>query len=118
MVVKDKDCIFCKIIKREIPAKIVGESNGFIAFLDAHPKTDGHTLVVPKKHYVTLLDLPNRLGGEMLEFVKKIASGLLDDKRGDGFNILMNNLECAGQIVKHAHIHVIPRKEGDGVLLG
>ena len=106
----DSNCVFCKIVRREITAEIVGESNSFIAFRDANPKAEGHTLVIPKKHYVTLLDIPNTLGEEMLKFLKEISSGLLDEKLGDGFNILMNNLEPAGQVVGHAHIHVIPRK--------
>jgi histidine triad (HIT) family protein len=114
---KDKNCIFCKIVGGEIPAEKVGESNSFIAFLDSHPRAEGHTLVIPKKHLVTLLDIPDKFGGELLKFVKKIASDLMDEGKGDGFNILMNNLECAGQVIGHAHFHVIPRKEGDGIKL-
>lgn len=111
----EKECIFCKIVKKEISSEIVGESNSFIAFRDTHPKADGHTLIVPKQHWVTLLDIPNKYGAVLLEFVKKIASELMDERYGDGFNVVMNNLECAGQVVKHAHIHIIPRKEGDGL---
>jgi len=111
----DKNCIFCKIAKRELKVDVVTESNNFIAIKDKNPITEGHTLVIPKKHYVTLLDIPNKLGNEMLEFTKKVAGELLDKKYGDGFNILMNNLEVAGQGVLHAHIHVVPRKEGDGI---
>ena len=114
---KRQDCIFCKIARSEIPAQKVGESNNFLAFLDAHPKTDGHTLIIPKKHFVTLLDISNTLGEELLKFTKEIASKLLEEKKGDGFNLVMNNLEPAGQVVKHAHIHVIPRKEGDGLMM-
>lgn len=110
-----EDCIFCRIASGKVKAKKVAESNNFIAFLDANPKTEGHTLIVPKKHFVTLLDIPNNLGSEMLEFTKKVASKLMEEKKGDGFNLLMNNLEVAGQVVMHAHIHVIPRKEGDGL---
>ena len=79
--------------------------------------TEGHTLVVPKKHWVTLLDIPDKYGVELLKFVKEIVSDLMDKKFGDGFNVVMNNLECAGQVVKHAHLHIIPRKEGDGIKL-
>ena len=111
----EKDCIFCKIAKKEVKSDIVMESNNFIAFKDINPKTEGHTIVIPKNHYVTLLDTPNNLGEEMLEFTKKVAGKLLDEKYGSGFNILMNNLEVAGQVVMHVHIHIIPRKEGDGV---
>ncbi len=109
------DCIFCKIARGNTDTEITNESNNFIAIRDKNPKAEGHTLIIPKQHYVTILDIPNRLGEEMLAFIKEIASDLLEKKHGDGFNIIMNNLEPAGQVVKHAHIHVIPRKEGDGM---
>ena len=114
---EDKSCIFCKIIRKEIPAEIVKEGDSFVAFKDSNPLTEGHTIIVPKQHRVTLLDIPDKYGNELLEFVKDVASDLMDKKLGDGFNIIMNNLECAGQVVKHAHLHVIPRKEGDGIKL-
>jgi len=110
-----KDCIFCKIAKGEIKSEFIRESNNFVAFRDINPVTEGHMLVVPKKHFVTLLDIPNKLGEELLKFTKDVASDLLDKKLGDGFNIIMNNLEPAGQLVMHAHIHLIPRKEKDGI---
>jgi histidine triad (HIT) family protein len=109
-----KDCVFCKIARGEIKKDPFNESDNFCAFEDINPLTKGHMLIVPKKHYVTLLDIPDRLGGEMLMFTKKVADKLMDEKLGDGFNILMNNLEVAGQDIFHAHLHVIPRKEGDG----
>ena len=111
----DDDCIFCKIISGEIKTQKVLEGNSFIAIKDAHPVAAGHILIIPKQHYVTLLDIPDKLGSELLEFTKKVASLLLEKKYGDGFNIIMNNLQPAGQLVMHAHIHVIPRKEGDGI---
>lgn len=111
------NCVFCKIVKKEISAKIISESNNFLAILDAHPQTKGHTLIIPKKHFITLLDIPNKLGEELLQFTKKIAFEILENKSGDGFNIVMNNLEPAGQVVKHAHIHIIPRKEDDNLKL-
>ncbi len=111
----EKDCIFCKIAKKEIKSDFIMESDNFFAIYDARPKAQGHTLIIPKKHFVTLLDIPNKLGGELLEFTKKAAGNILDKKYGDGFNILMNNLQVAGQLVMHAHLHVIPRKEGDNI---
>ena len=108
------DCIFCKIVQGKISATLIDSSNSFVAFLDAHPRTPGHTLIVPKEHYVTLLDIPSKLGSELLEFTKKVAGKLLEEKKGDGFNVVMNNLSCAGQVVMHAHLHLIPRNEGDG----
>ncbi len=109
------ECIFCKIARKEIKSEIVFEGDSFIAVKDAHPVAEGHILIIPKKHCVTILDMPNKLGNELLEFTKKVSSLLMERKLGDGFNIVMNNLEPAGQIVKHAHIHVIPRKDGDGL---
>jgi|SRR3989344_1401574 len=114
MVIGD-NCIFCKIVRDEVSAEKVDESNSFIAILDKDQDVKGHSLVIPKKHYVTLLDIPDKVGNEMLQFAKKIANDLIDKKLGDGFNLIMNNLSVAGQVVMHAHIHIIPRKEDDGI---
>src|SRR3989338_6661310 len=108
-------CVFCKILRGEIPGEIVSSSEHFVALKDAHPVVPGHILVIPKKHYVTLLDLPTTDAAEMLKFMQSVASQLLEKKKGDGFNLVMNNLPPAGQVVPHAHIHLIPRKEGDGI---
>ena len=116
-MVKDNNCIFCKIIRKELKGTIKTETNNFIAMLDAHPKAIGHTLIIPKKHYVTILDIPDKLATEMVNLTKKIASGILEEKEGDGFNIIMNNLQPAGQAIMHAHLHLIPRKEGDGLTM-
>jgi histidine triad (HIT) family protein len=112
---EDKNCIFCKIAKGEIKSEKVAESNNFFAIRDIHPKSKGHTLIIPKKHFVTLLDIPNTLGQELLEISKRVSSDLMDQKLADGFNLIMNNLQCAGQVVMHAHLHMIPRKDGDGL---
>ncbi len=111
------NCIFCKIARGEVKSERVAESDNFFAMLDAHPKTPGHTLVISKKHFVTLLDIPGKLGVELVNMLKKVSSDLMDNGQADGFNILMNNLQCAGQVVMHAHVHVIPRKENDGLEL-
>ncbi len=112
---KDKNCVFCKIAKGEIKQEKIMESDNFFSIRDIKPSATGHSLVIPKKHFVTLLDIPDKLGNEMIKFTKKVASSLLDDKYGDGFNLVMNNLAVAGQMVMHAHVHVIPRKEDDGL---
>jgi len=109
------NCVFCKIARGEIKADFVGESENFFAIRDAHPASLGHCLVIPRKHLVTLLDISDKFGNELLGIIKKVSGELLDKKYGDGFNIIMNNLEPAGQEVMHAHIHIIPRKEGDGL---
>lgn len=115
MVDKNDNCIFCKIIRKEIKENFVDESNSFIAIFDKFPTVKGHVLVISKKHYVTLLDLPDRIGEELLSFTKKICGKILEEKFGDGFNIAMNNLAPAGQVVMHAHLHIFPRKENDGL---
>ncbi len=111
----EKECIFCKIAKKEIKADLLEETNNFIAMLDKNQEIKGHALIIPKKHHVTLLDIPNILAQEMLHLIKKVSLKMLEKKQGDGFNILMNNLPPAGQAVMHAHIHIIPRKEGDNL---
>ncbi|MBM3230359.1 HIT family protein [Candidatus Pacearchaeota archaeon] len=108
-------CIFCKIIAGEVKGEVIRVSDRFIALKDAHPVAPGHVLIIPKQHFVTLFDLPDNWGSELLTFTKAVASSLLDKKLGDGFNVIMNNLEPAGQVVPHAHLHLIPRKDGDGI---
>jgi len=109
-----EDCIFCQIAEKKIKTEIVEESDNFLAFPDANPVVDGHVLIIPKKHFVNFLDLPGVLGIELVDFIKKVAEKSL--KKGfEGFNLLMRNFEAAGQEVMHAHIHLIPRKKGDGV---
>ena len=112
-----KECIFCKIARKEIPAEIVLETGNFIAMPDIHPKVKGHTLILPKKHFTSLIDMPSSLGSELLDIIKKVFE--LKVKEGaEGFNIVMNNLPAAGQIVMHAHLHLLPRKAKDGKDLG
>lgn len=112
---KNQDCIFCKIARGEIETKKVYEDENFIGFLDANPKTEGHTLIIPKKHFRNLLDMPVSLGNELLEAVKKVSLDLINKGKAEGVNVLSNNESVAGQIIFHAHIHIIPRKKGDGL---
>ena len=114
---KNKDCIFCKIVKGEIPAEKIYSDDNFIGILDINPEAEGHTLIIPKKHFKTILDTPNSLGNEFLEAIKNVALKLAKDKKADGFNIIFNVNRLAGQEVDHVHCHVIPRKENDGCKL-
>ena len=109
-----KDCIFCKMAKKEVKVEIIEESENFFVFPDANPVGPGHTLIVPKKHFVNIMDLPSDLAEEMIDVVKRVAEKKL--KEGfEGFNLVMNNFEAAGQAVMHAHLHLVPRKKGDNV---
>jgi len=104
-----KDCIFCKIVKKEIPVKIIEESENFIAIPDKNPKVDGHALIISKKHFINILDMPALLGDELLSLIKKIALKYKSD-----FNIVVNTGKEAGQIIFHFHLHLIPRSRDDG----
>jgi histidine triad (HIT) family protein len=113
---EDENCIFCKIVAGDIPAKVVYESDSVIAFLDINPATEGHTLVVSKQHYPTLLDMPDDELGPFFIELKKVAALIKEKLESDGFNIIQNNFPAAGQGVPHFHYHIIPRKENDKVL--
>ena len=111
----DKNCIFCKIVNKKVEGEIVKENKDFIALRDSNPVSEGHTLIIPKKHYENLMDMPEKLMGSGLKLAKDVAKDLIDKKLATGFNIVMNNFEAGGQEVFHAHIHVIPRKKADGI---
>lgn len=117
MVEKNKDCVFCKIIKGEIKADFICESDNFIVINDVHPASLGHCLIMPKKHYETILDLPSTLGSELVSLAKKQGLRLIKEQKADGFHLNQNNFKAAGQLVLHYHLHVIPRKTGDGLKL-
>jgi len=108
-----EECIFCKIAKKEKPQEIIAENDNFIAFLDVNPKSKGHALVVPKRHYQTALDLPDDLYSEMFSLAKKIAMDNIKNNKATGFNLLINNFKSSSQIVNHVHLHVIPTYEGN-----
>ena len=105
--------IFTKIINREIPADIVYEDDVVIAFLTIEPVNPGHTLVVPKTPFNNVFDGDERTMGQMMAVAQKIAHALVDSNLGGGVNLIMNNGIEAGQEVFHAHMHVIPRNNGD-----
>ena len=109
------DCIFCKIVRKDIPCVCVLDTDKVLAFLDISPVNKGHVLVVPKEHFETMLDVPDNLLKEMIVVAKRVGKGLRKGLKADGFNIGMNNFAAAGQVVFHAHLHVIPRFEADGL---
>ena len=107
-----KDCIFCKIIKRKIPANVFYEDKHAIAFLDADPVSVGHTLVIPKKHFETINEMDKKELGNLSEAILKVSKGIM--KISDGLNVMQNNKKAAGQAVSHVHFHLIPRHKDDG----
>ena len=109
-----ENCIFCKIIKGEIPSYKVAETEEAYAFLDIGPLSPGHTLVLPKKHIANIFEADPKDLYPVLDLVQKIAAKMKANLKCDGVNILINNGEAAGQSVMHCHWHIIPRKAGDG----
>ena len=103
------DCIFCKIIAGEIPSYTIYEDDDFRVFLDVNPASKGHALIVPKVHYANLYDIDEEVVAKAMKLAKKLAIRMTDVLGCDGFNILQNNNEAAGQTVFHFHIHLIPR---------
>ncbi len=108
------DCLFCKIIAKEIPASIVYEDDTALAILDIHPKAWGHAVVLPKKHYPTILEMPAGELGPLLAAVQKVVAAEERALRPDGFTIGVNHGAAAGQAVPHLHVHILPRFRGDG----
>jgi len=108
-----EECIFCKIIAGRVVEEKVCESENFIGILDMNPISEGHTLIISKKHYETLLDFPTGLSEELIELIKKRGSKLIKIGIAEGFNIIQNNFAVAQQEVPHLHFHIIPRKKGD-----
>ncbi len=106
------DCIFCKIAAGEIPSFTLYEDDDVLAYLDINPFAPGHTLVIPKAHSSCLLDTGADTLSVVIAAVRKIAAHLKTALPCDGFNILQNNGEAAGQTVKHLHFHIIPRYNG------
>ena len=108
------DCLFCKITRGEISAEKVYEDAYSFAFLDIKPNNPGHTLLVPKTHARNILDIKEETLCNIMPALKKLSRAVKEAMQADGLNIAMNNEKAAGQIIFHAHIHIIPRFEGDG----
>ena len=117
MVLTDSECIFCKIVAGEIPCAKVFESEFCLAFLDISPVSAGHALVLPKGHYPTLMDIPAEFGGELFQALSRVGKAVMEATGADGLNLMQNNYEAAGQLVHHAHYHLIPRFLDDGLSL-
>ena len=111
---KDNNCIFCKLASGEIPTNKIYEDDLFTVILDASPATKGHALILPKDHYANIYEIDEDVLGKAMILAKKLATHMTEVLKCDGFNIVQNNGEVAGQTVFHFHMHLIPRyKEGN-----
>ena len=110
-----ENCIFCKIANGEIPSATLYEDEDFRVILDLGPASKGHSLILPKSHAANIYELPDEIAAKAMVLAKKMATKLRDGLNCDGFNIVQNNGEVAGQTVHHFHMHVIPRHAGDDV---
>lgn len=107
------DCIFCKIANGEIPSATLFEDEDFRVILDLGPATKGHALILPKSHFANIYEMPDELAGKAMILAKKMASRMTEALKCDGFNVVQNNGEAAGQTVFHFHMHLIPRYKND-----
>lgn len=112
---KQDNCIFCKIIAGEIPSHTLYEDEQFKVILDVGPATKGHALILPKDHYANLYELPEETAADAMKLAKKMMITMTEKLKCDGFNVIQNNGEVAGQTVFHFHMHLIPRYNGDEV---
>lgn len=110
---KDCNCIFCKIANGEIPSTTLYEDEDFRVILDLGPATRGHALLLPKEHYSNLFELDDAVAAKVLVTAKKVAAKMKAALGADGFNLVQNNGETAGQTVFHFHMHLIPRYQDD-----
>lgn len=115
---RDDNCIFCKIANGDIPSKTIFEDDQFRVILDLGPATKGHALILPKNHYPNLYELPDEVAQDVMKLAKKMAITMTEKLDADGFNIVQNNGEVAGQTVFHYHLHLIPRYANDGQKIG
>ena len=115
---KDCNCIFCKIANGEIPSTTLYEDEDFRVILDLGPATRGHALLLPKNHFANLFELDDETAQKAILVAKKMAGKMKDALGADGFNLVQNNGEAAGQTVFHFHMHLIPRyKDADNNML-
>ena len=110
---KDDNCIFCKLANKDIPTNIIYEDEKFTVILDASPATKGHALILPKNHAANIYELPDEDAADIFVLAKKLATKMTEILHCDGFNIVQNNGEVAGQTVFHFHMHLIPRYKND-----
>jgi len=112
-----EECVFCKMSRGEIPEEKIYENRNFFSVLDINPRVPGHTLVISKKHFENILDMPSSLGSELLDCIKVTSMKLIEKYHAHGLNVTNNCSEAAGQVVKHVHFHILPRRTDDNFKL-
>ena len=115
---KKDDCIFCKIANGEIPSATLYEDEDFRVILDLGPASKGHALILPKQHYANMFEIDDEVLAKAAKLAKKVITHEKEVLGCDGYNVLQNNGEAAGQTVFHFHMHLIPRYEDDDVTIG
>jgi histidine triad (HIT) family protein len=113
-MIMTEDCLFCRIIEGKVPSEKVYEDTAVFAFLDVFPASEGHTLVAPKKHFSKFTDMDAESVASLFEATRKITAAIEEAFSAEGSNIGINDGKVAGQEVPHVHVHVIPRRKGDG----
>lgn len=107
------DCLFCKIVNKELPAYIIDEDESAVAVLDVNPRAPGHSMVLTRRHAENILDLPDGEFAEVFKFVKKTTGLIQEALKPDGFTIGINHGRVSGQTIDHLHIHILPRWHTD-----
>ena len=107
-----ENCVFCKIVRGGEPANRVYEDRDVMAFLDARPVNEGHTLVISKKHYENIFEIPDEELANQFKVVKKVATAIMESEKAEGIRIVQNNGSAAHQIIFHFHVHFIPEYRG------
>ena len=110
---KDNNCIFCKLANGEIPTNAIYEDDDFKVILDASPASKGHALILPKEHCANIYEIDDEVLAKASKLAKKIITHEKDVLKCDGYNVVQNNGEVAGQTVFHYHMHLIPRYASD-----
>ncbi len=110
-----KDCIFCKIVNKEVPAKVIFENDEFLAFPPIEQVSKGHTLLIPKKHFENIFDFESGSLERLMGIAQEIAKGLVEENDATGINLLHASGKDAQQSVFHFHLHIVPRYKDDGL---
>jgi histidine triad (HIT) family protein len=111
----DPTCLFCRIVRGEIPAARVLDTDTHLAFLDINPVNHGHTLLIPKDHHATLSDVPPDTAADLGRALPALCRAVREATGAPGLNVIVNHGAIAGQTIDHVHYHVIPRHDGDAV---